>query len=137
MTVPQLPVTEYLMNYLTDGGLTTGYKVDLEFFDDTSPEQPNITLVSRGGSTNIELGSPIVEITVTGTKDGNVFEPLRHMEAIKSYLIPAATIRQSATTMPIFHFNIVGDIMPFRQFNDGRKSFALNVECLTTRSEGI
>lgn len=130
--VPQLPVTDYVEQVLQAANLLDGWRVDLEFFDDSDSKERAITIVSRSGNTNIELDTQIVEITVTGSKLGNVREPRQHIELIKSHLIPARNI---AIDVPIFHFNIIGSIMPFKHFKDGRKAFALTVECLTTRAE--
>ena len=140
MTIPspQLPVTEYVEQVLNSAGLLDGWRVDLEFFDDSNDKEKAITLVSRGGSSNIELDTQIVEIIATGEKpgssdsSGHIREPRQHLESIKSFLIPARNI---AIDVPIFHFNVIGSIMPFSQLKDGRKAFVMNVECLTTRSE--
>lgn len=130
--VPQLPIVEYVKNILDAAGLTTDWRVDLAFYNDTDSKQRAITIVPRGGPINIELGSPMVEIIATGNKDDDVLMPYQLMMQIESQLIPARNI---AIGVPIFHFNIIRSTMPFKQFSDGRKAFSLTVECLTTRAE--
>ena len=130
--VPQLPIVQYVQMLLDNAGLTTDWRVDLAFYNDVNAKDRAITIVPRGGSINIELGTTIVEIIATGNKDDGVIVPYQLMMAIESFLIPARNI---AIDVPIFHFNIIRSTMPFKQFSDGRYAFSLNVECLTTRAE--
>ena len=141
MTVPQLPVVEYVKQHLQSGGILDGWRTDLELFNDRVPSDRVITIRTSGGSGNIELDSQTVEIMAVGSNavnsDGGydgVLVPRKQMERIKSWLIPSRNIEGQ---IPVFHFNVIGNIMMFKHYDDGRVGFVMNVECLTTRSEVV